>query len=155
MSVPARALAGVRRVMWGQRAAVRRAFARAFPQPTAPGRKGVPHGAAAALIAAGAGVFAASAWNRAGVHAKEQAAAPVLLPAFLAAARECVPSKTKDVDHERVMAALEALATQKSKEGKEWRLSVDEFRLVMNLTSTKDDAMVCLRVNVHHVSFAG
>ena len=142
-----RALAGARRVLWVQRVAARRTFARAFPQSSAPGRKGVPHGVAAALVAAGAGAFAASAWDRA-VHAKEQAAAPVLLPAFLAAARECVPRKIKDVDHERVTAALEALAKQKSNEGKEARLSVDEFRLVMNLTSTKDDAMVCQMVLV-------
>ena len=68
-----------------------------------------------------------------------------MLPAILAATRECIPKAVKEIDNEKVEAALKALRKQKSQEGHDARLDADEFRLVMNLISSKADSMVWTR----------
>ena len=64
---------------------------------------------------------------------------------YMQAARHCVPEhqKDKDVDTEKVSAAIDAIRRQKGvSAGKDVQLTVDEFRLLMNMLSSKSDGML-------------
>ena len=102
-------------------------------------------------MAAGAGVLVISSWEHR-ARAKEELNASSLdvaepmLKVVLEAARHCIPTKKSqlpDIDEEKLAAACSALRQQKGvKPGGDVQLSADEFRLIMNMLSTKNDEML-------------